>query len=60
MLVRLELLPSRLNGGVFVCRPLQFDDDQGEAVDEEHDVGNALSALVLHLELVDDKEVVLF
>ena len=46
---------SRLNGGMFVCHPLQFDDDQGKAVDQEHDVGNALSHFVLHLQLVHDR-----
>lgn len=42
-------------GGVF-----EFDDDEGEAVDEEDDVGAALVVVFGDGELVDGEEVVVF
>ena len=49
-----------MNGGVFVGGVFQFDDDEGQAVDEEHDVGAFVDAVFDDGELVDDQIVVVF
>ena len=57
-LVGLQLLPRRPDGGVLVYRVLELDDAQGQAVDEQHDVGAAGVLVLRDSELVDRQPVV--
>ena len=57
-LVGLELLPGLLDRGVLVGGVLELDQAQGQAVDEEHDVGTAVVLVLDDGELVDREEVV--
>ena len=57
-LVGLELLPGLLDRGVLVGGVLELDHAQGQAVDEEHDVGTAVVLVLDDGELVDREEVV--
>ena len=61
-LISLKLLPSGPDGGVFVGRVLEFDDAQGQAVEEQYDVGSARvpvpSRRFCDSELVDRQPVV--
>ncbi len=57
-LVGLELLPSGPDGGVLVGGVLELDDAQGQAVDEEYDVGTAGVLILPDGELVDGQPVV--
>ena len=58
VLVRLELLPSRLNGACSSVARFNSMTTKGRPLTKSTTSGMR-SALVLHLELVDDKEVVL-
>ena len=61
-LVGLELLPGSPDGGVRVGGVLQFDDAQGQAVEEQDDIGAAGAPVATHRfrdrELVDGQPVV--
>ena len=58
-LVGLELAPGGPDGGVLVGRVLDLDDREGQAVDEQDDVGPAGAVAVLgDGELIDGEEVV--
>ena len=59
-LVGLELVVRVTNGGVLVGGVLEFDDGQGQAVDENDDVGPALDVVFDNRELVDNEPVVGF
>jgi len=52
-----DLVVGAVDGGVRVERALELEDDQGQAVDVDHEVGPAV-VLALDLQLVDDEEVV--
>ena len=56
--VGLELVPCRPDGGVLVGRVFEFDDSEGQAVEEEHDVGAARVFVLADAELVDRQPVV--
>ena len=58
--VGLQLLEGGTNGGVFVGGVFEFDDDQGQAVDEQHHVGAFVDAVFDDGELVDGQVVVVF
>ena len=58
VLVGLELLPSVPDVGVLVGRVLQFDDAQGQPVQEEDDVRSPGRLVLLDGELVDGEPVV--
>src|SRR5690606_32943040 len=58
LLVRLQLIPSSPDVRVFIARILQFDDNEWQAVNEQHYVRPARELRALDAELVDRKPVV--
>ena len=56
--VGLDLVPCRPDGGVLVGRVLEFDNGEGQPVEEEHDVGAARVPVLTDAELVDREPVV--
>ena len=59
LMVGLELVPGSFDGGLLVGEVLQLDDGEGDAVDEDDDVGPAMFVFD-DGELVDGAEVVVF
>ena len=58
-LIGLELLPGGPDGRVFVCRVLEFDDPERQAVDEQHHIGPALVLILNNRKLIDCQPVVI-
>ena len=58
MFVGFELLIGGFEGGVFVYCIFEFDDDEGDAVDEEDEVGAFVVVVFDDGELVGDDEFV--
>ncbi len=58
VLVGLELVPRRPDGGVGVGRVLEFDHPERQPVDEQHDVGAPFGLVLNDGELVDCQPVV--
>ena len=57
-LVGLELLPGGPDGGVGVCRVLEFDHPERQPVHEQHHIGAPLDLVLHNGELVDGQPVV--
>ena len=56
--VGLELVPGGPDGGVLVGRVFEFDDGEGQTVEEEDDVGAACVFVLADGELVDRQPVI--
>ena len=57
-LVRLKLVPGRPDCGVLVGRILQFDDAEGQTVEEQHDIRPAVVLVLRDGELIDRQPIV--
>ena len=58
-LIGLELLPGGPDGRVFVCRILEFDHPERQAVDEQQHIGPALVLILNNRQLIDRQPVVI-
>lgn len=59
LLVGLQLLESRLDGGVFVCRVFEFDHHQRQTVDEQNHFGALVDVAFDNRKLIDDQKFIL-